>query len=113
MYTEERPWGSFTILEDTPTYKSKRINVKPKQRLSYQSHEKRDELWIIVAGQAKVTLDGVDIILSYGENIVILKQQKHRIENIGDTDVIFIEVQTGTYFGENDIIRYDDDYKRA
>ncbi|MDA3837778.1 MAG: phosphomannose isomerase type II C-terminal cupin domain [Candidatus Delongbacteria bacterium] len=113
MYTEERPWGSFTILEDTKTYKAKRIIVKPKQRLSYQSHEKRDELWIIVAGQAKVTLDGVDIILSYGENIVILKQQKHRIENVGDNDVIFIEVQTGTYFGEDDIVRYDDDYKRA
>jgi mannose-6-phosphate isomerase len=113
MYTEERPWGSFTILEDTPNYKTKRIIVKPKQRLSYQSHEKRDELWIIVAGQAKITLDGVDIILSYGENIVILRQQKHRIENVGDTDVIFIEVQTGTYFGEDDIVRYDDDYKRA
>ena len=113
MYTEERPWGSFTILEDTETYKTKRIIVKAKQRLSYQSHEKRDELWIIVEGKAKVTLDGVDHILSYGENIVILKQQKHRIENIGDTDVTFIEIQTGTYFGEDDIVRYDDDYKRA
>ena len=113
MYTEQRPWGSFTILEDTETYKTKRIIVKPKQRLSYQSHEKRDELWIIVEGEAKVTLDGVDHILSYGENIVILKQQKHRIENVGDTDVTFIEVQTGTYFGEDDIVRYDDDYKRT
>ena len=113
MYTEERPWGSFTILEDTENYKTKRIIVKPQQRLSYQSHEKRDELWIIVEGKAKVTLDGVDHILSYGENIVILKQQKHRIENIGEGNVTFIEVQTGTYFGEDDIVRYDDDYKRV
>ncbi|MCK4979043.1 MAG: phosphomannose isomerase type II C-terminal cupin domain [Candidatus Delongbacteria bacterium] len=113
MYTEERPWGSFTILEDTENYKTKRIIVKPDQRLSYQSHEKRDELWIIVEGKAKVTLDGVDHILSYGENIVILKQQKHRIENIGEGNVTFIEIQTGTYFGEDDIVRYDDDYKRA
>ncbi|MBN2789318.1 MAG: phosphomannose isomerase type II C-terminal cupin domain [Candidatus Delongbacteria bacterium] len=113
MYIEERPWGSFTILEDTDTYKTKRITVRPKQRLSYQSHEKRNELWIIVAGKAKITLDGIDHILSYGENIVILKHQKHRIENIGESDVIFIEVQTGTYFGEDDIVRYSDDYKRS
>ncbi|NOR46136.1 MAG: cupin domain-containing protein [Candidatus Delongbacteria bacterium] len=112
MYTEERPWGTFTILEDTSKYKSKRIIVKPGQRLSYQSHEKRDELWIIVGGSAKVILDDVAHFLDYGENIVIEKKQKHRIENIGEENVVFIEVQTGTYFGEDDIIRYQDDYNR-
>jgi len=112
LYTEERPWGSFTILEETETYKTKRIDVKPSKRLSYQSHEKRDELWMIVAGNAKVTIDDIDHILGYGENIVIKAKQKHRIENIGNDNCSFIEVQTGSYFGEDDIIRYEDDFDR-
>ncbi len=113
LYTETRPWGSFTILEETESYKTKRIDVNPGKRLSYQSHEKRDELWIIVAGSAKITLDDKDHFLKYGENIVIKTKQKHRIENVGDEICSFIEVQTGTYFGEDDIVRYEDDFKRA
>lgn len=112
MYTEQRPWGSFTILDETNGYKTKRIIVKAGQRLSYQSHEKRDELWIIVGGIAKVTLDDIDREMSYGENVIIKKHQKHRIMNPGIEDLIFIEVQTGDYFGEEDIIRYQDDYSR-
>lgn len=112
MYTEQRPWGSFSILDETEGYKTKRIVVKPGQRLSYQSHEKRDELWIIVGGIAKVTLDGIDQELGYGKNVIIKKLQKHRISNPGNKDLIFIEVQTGDYFGEDDIVRYQDDYAR-
>jgi mannose-6-phosphate isomerase-like protein (cupin superfamily) len=112
MYTEQRPWGSFTILDETGDYKAKRIVVKAGQRLSYQSHEKRDELWIIVGGIAKITLDGLEHELGYGENIIIKKRQKHRILNPGNNDLIFIEVQTGDYFGEDDIVRYQDDYAR-
>lgn len=112
LYTEERPWGSFTILEETDTYKTKRIDVKQGKRLSYQSHEKRDELWIIVAGEAKITLDDTDHILKYGENIVIKATEKHRIENIGKELCSFIEIQTGSYFGEDDIVRYQDDFDR-
>ncbi len=113
LYTENRPWGSFTILEETDTYKTKRIDVNPGKRLSYQSHERRDELWIIVAGKAKITLDDEDHFLKYGENIVIKTKQKHRIENVGNEICSFIEVQTGTYFGEDDIVRYEDDFERA
>lgn len=112
MYTEQRPWGSFTILDETNEYKTKRIIVKAGQRLSYQSHEKRNELWIIVGGIAKVTLDDLDREMSYGENVIIKKRQKHRIMNPGIEDLIFIEVQTGDYFGEDDIVRYQDDYAR-
>ena len=112
-YTEQRPWGSFTILEEKENSKTKRIDVLPAKRLSLQSHEKRDELWIIVKGNAKVTLGNKEITLNYGENVVILRGQKHRIENIGNETMSFIEVQTGDYFGEDDIVRYEDDFKRV
>ena len=112
MYSEERPWGSFTILEESDRYKVKRIDVKPGQRLSYQSHKKRDELWMIVEGIAVITLDGKETEKKYGEFVTIKKEQKHRIENRGGENVSFIEIQTGSYFGEDDIIRYQDDYSR-
>ena len=112
MYTEKRPWGSFTILDESKNYKVKRIEVRPGKRLSYQSHEERDELWMIVAGLALVTIDNKETEISYGEYVRIKKKQKHRIENRGKDKVVFIEIQTGTYFGEDDIIRYLDDYKR-
>lgn len=113
MYKEVRPWGSFTILEEGENYKLKRIEVRPGQRLSYQSHKKRDELWMIVQGTAIVTIDDNDIEIGYGSFVTIKKSQKHRIENRTEEKVIFIEIQTGDYFGEDDIIRYQDDYKRS
>lgn len=111
-YTETRPWGSFTILEETATYKVKRIVVKPGQRLSYQYHERRSENWTIVQGDAKVTLDENHLILTVGQSVHIPLRSRHRVENLTDSDLVFIEVQTGTYFGEDDIVRIEDDYKR-
>lgn len=109
---EIRPWGSYSILEDTDSYKVKRIDVNPGQRLSLQSHGKRDELWTIVAGHGVVVVDGLEINVSYGKTIDINRSQKHRVMNTGNTVLTFIEVQTGDYFGEDDIVRYQDDYGR-
>ncbi len=111
--SEKRPWGSYTVFADETNFKLKRIDVDPFQKLSLQSHGKRDELWAIVGGSGIVTLDGLEIPVSYGKTVDILAGQKHRIHNTGDTTLTFIEVQTGTYFGEDDIVRYEDDYGRT
>lgn len=108
----DRPWGKYFVLADEPNYKLKRIIVEPGQRLSYQYHHHRQEFWTIVEGKATVILDGEDIHLEYGQSIFIPQGSKHRIMNSGTTPLVFIEVQTGTYFGEDDIIRLDDDYQR-
>jgi mannose-6-phosphate isomerase-like protein (cupin superfamily) len=110
---EERPWGSFTILEDQDTHKVKRLVVKPGQRLSYQLHHKRAEHWVVVAGTATITLDDVVLEVSAGQAVEIPLEAKHRVENKGTDDLEFVEVQTGSYFGEDDIVRFDDDYGRA
>ena len=110
---EERPWGRFEVLMDTPFFKSKRISMWPKQRLSYQSHSKRAEHWVVVRGEARVTLDGKDFDLKAGDHIFIPLQAKHRIANPGTDVMEFIEVQTGSYFGEDDIQRFEDDYGRS
>ena len=108
----ERPWGRYSIIEDNNNYKIKRIEVNPKSRLSYQYHMQRSESWTIIKGQGIVTLDGVEHKISAGESIKINKEAKHRIQNPSDTILVFIEVQTGTYFGEDDIVRIEDDYNR-
>lgn len=108
----ERPWGKYYVLADEPNYKLKRIEVNPGQRLSYQYHHKRQEQWTVVEGEATVVLDGVDNVVKYGESIFIPLGAKHRIENRTDKMLVFIEVQTGTYFGEDDIVRVEDDYNR-
>jgi len=110
---ESRPWGGFSVLEDRPTYKVKRIWVHPGQRLSYQKHLRRSEHWVIVAGRASVTLDGEEIILGQDDSVDVPREAAHRIENIGDTQLTLIEVQRGDYFGEDDIVRLEDDYGRA
>jgi mannose-6-phosphate isomerase len=112
MMHEERPWGSFTILDEGETYKVKRIEVHPNNRLSYQKHKHRSEHWMVVAGLAKVTLDGQDITVSYGGVVDIPAGAAHRIENIGSEKLVFIEIQRGSYFGEDDIQRLQDDYGR-
>ena len=109
---DERPWGSYTVLDDEPGHKVKRIVVQSGQRLSYQRHEHRSEHWFVVAGTARVTLDGKDHELSAGDAIDIPAGTAHRIENPGSGDLVFIEVQHGTYFGEDDIVRLQDDYGR-
>ena len=110
--TERRPWGSYTVLEDRQTYKVKRIEVLPGKRLSYQKHEKRAEHWIVVEGEGVVTLEGQEIRLSPGQSVDIPRMAAHRIHNPGKILLIFIEVQKGDYFGEDDIIRLEDDFGR-
>ena len=110
----ERPWGNYTVLDDdAPDHKVKRIVVHPGKRLSYQRHARRAEHWFIVSGTARVTLDGTVTELHAGDSIDIPREGAHRIANDGDSDVVFIEVQQGTYFGEDDIVRLEDDYGRV
>jgi mannose-6-phosphate isomerase-like protein (cupin superfamily) len=112
-YIEERPWGKFEILHEGKTSKVKEITVNPGQKLSYQSHEKRNEKWTITQGVGIVTLDGKEQEIKEGDVIRIPAKMKHRIQNTSeDIDLKFIEIQTGRYFGEDDIIRYEDDYGR-
>ena len=111
-YKEERPWGSFENLLDEDYCKVKRIIVKPGQRLSYQYHHKRSECWVIVQGWAAITLDDKTFDYEEGYTIQIKIGMKHRVQNDGEKDLIFIETQTGTYFGEDDIVRIEDDYGR-
>lgn len=111
---EERPWGSFTVLDDQLfDHKVKRIVVNPGKRLSYQRHAQRAEHWFIVNGVATVILDGVEHTVPAGGSIDVGLGQLHRCENRTDQPVVFIEVQHGTYFGEDDIERVDDDFGRA
>ena len=109
---ENRPWGRFEILHDEPYFKSKIIMVEPGQRLSYQSHAKRAEHWVVVKGEGVVILDEKEFKLKQGEHIYIPQGAKHRIINRTSTLVEFIEVQVGSYFGEDDIVRYQDEYGR-
>jgi len=113
MLYDERPWGNFTVLDEGANYKVKRIEVLPEKRLSYQRHERRSEHWMVVAGAAKVTLDGREITLSTGDTIDIPLRAAHRIENVGSAKLVFIEIQQGTYLGEDDIQRLQDDYGRT
>ncbi|MFY9783943.1 MAG: phosphomannose isomerase type II C-terminal cupin domain [Acidimicrobiales bacterium] len=111
---DERPWGSFTVLDDElADHKVKRLVVAPGKRLSYQRHSRRSEHWFVVTGVATVTLDGVEYEVPAGESIDVALGQAHRVENRGTTPVVFIEVQHGTYFGEDDIVRLEDDFGRA
>lgn len=109
---ENRPWGKFEILKDQEYYKSKIIRVDAGQKISYQSHAKRSEHWIIVKGEAVVILNDKEVPLKTGQHIFIPQGAKHRIINNSNAAVEFIEVQVGSYFGEDDIIRYQDDYGR-
>lgn len=110
---EHRPWGSFEVLRDTDRFKSKILRVAPHQRLSYQSHRHRSEHWVVVEGRPEVTLDGETLRPQPGEAVYIPQGAKHRIANPTDSWVEIVEVQLGTYFGEDDIVRYEDDYDRT
>jgi mannose-6-phosphate isomerase-like protein (cupin superfamily) len=112
MEVEDRPWGRFEVLSDAESHKVKRITVNAGHRLSYQRHAQRSEHWFVVGGEAIVTLDGVEKIVTTGEAIDIPVGAAHRIENKGPGALVFIEVQHGSYFGEDDIERLDDDYGR-
>jgi mannose-6-phosphate isomerase-like protein (cupin superfamily) len=108
-----RPWGFYDVLSDEPDHKLKRITVYPGQRLSLQRHRRRSEHWYIVQGKAIVTLDDREIGLEECESVDIPKGTVHRIKNPGRGNMVFVEIQTGDYFGEDDIERLEDDYDRA
>ena len=108
-----RPWGFYEVLSDEPDHKLKRITVYPGKRLSLQRHRRRSEHWYIVQGSGVVTLDDKEIKLEGGEAVDIPKGAAHRIKNPAKNNMVFVEVQTGDYFGEDDIERLEDDYGRA
>lgn len=110
---DRRPWGTYEVLDEGQTFKVKRIEVLPGKRLSYQKHAQRAEHWIVVDGVATVTLDGKEILVPAGQAIDIPKGSAHRVENSGSELLIFIEVQRGSYLGEDDIVRLQDDFGRA
>jgi mannose-6-phosphate isomerase len=110
---DRRPWGTFTVLDEGEGFKVKRIEVFPGKRLSYQKHSLRAEHWVVVQGTAKVTLDGHEVVVEAGQAIDIRVGAAHRVENPGEQTLLFIEVQRGSYLGEDDIVRLQDDFGRA
>ena len=108
-----KPWGKYEVLLDAENVKVKRITVNPGQRLSYQYHEKRREVWTVVEGMLTIVLEDEKLFRGKGQSVRIPLGAKHRAWNETDEEVIFIEVQTGTYFGEDDIVRLKDDYNRT
>lgn len=110
---EQRPWGDFRILGEGSGYKTKLISVLPGAQLSYQSHDLRSEHWVVVEGIAEVILEDVSHTLKRGNYIFIPAKHKHRLKNIGKCVLKVVEVQIGDYLGEDDIKRYQDDYKRS
>ncbi|RCJ32941.1 mannose-6-phosphate isomerase [Nostoc minutum NIES-26] len=111
--TELRPWGAFTVLEEGRGYKIKRIEVKPGHRLSLQMHHHRSEHWIVVSGTAKVTCGDREVLLTNNQSTYVPQCTPHRLENPGVISLVLIEVQNGEYLGEDDIIRFQDDYART
>ena len=109
---DERPWGSYTVLADEPDHKVKRLVVQPGHRLSYQKHARRAEHWFVVRGRGRVTLDGTDVPVEPGTAVDVPMGAAHRVTNDGDEPIVFVEVQHGSYFGEDDIVRLEDDYGR-
>ena len=110
---DQRPWGSFTVLDEGTDFKVKRLEVLPQKRLSYQRHRCRAEHWFVVRGIAKVTLNDVEKLVKAGESIDIAVGDAHRVENPDEKELlVFIETQTGDYFGEDDIERLEDDFGR-
>jgi len=110
---EQRPWGNYTVVDEGFDFKVKRIQVFAGRRLSYQRHARRSEHWLIVHGQAIVTLDGRRLALVSGDAIDIPIGAAHRIENAGRDLLTFVEIQRGSYLGEDDIVRIEDDFGRV
>ena len=110
--TTYRPWGYYTILEEGPRYKIKRLVVNPGARLSLQMHHHRSEHWVVVRGTAKIQIGEEEKFLHENESIFVPKSTKHRLENPGRIPLEIIEVQNGEYLGEDDIVRFEDIYGR-
>ena len=111
--TVARPWGTYTVLQEGPRFKIKRIEVRPEQALSLQMHHHRSEHWIVVSGTAKVTRDDKTFLVAANESTYIPIGTRHRLENPGVMGLVMIEVQCGDYLGEDDIVRFDDRYGRG
>ena len=109
---DQRPWGMFEVVAEGDGYKVKRIEVNPGQRLSLQMHQSRSEHWVVVDGEAIVTIGDREIRLRENQDAVIPPRTRHRVANPGTTPLVFIEVQCGAYLGEDDITRFEDDYNR-
>jgi mannose-6-phosphate isomerase len=110
--SEDRPWGSWHVIDENPGYKIKRIHVDAGCRLSYQTHAHRSEHWVIVFGIATCTIDDRVIVAGPGESVDVPRGSKHRLANEGTQELVVVEVQHGGYTGEDDIIRIEDDYGR-
>ena len=110
---EKRPWGWYRVIDESEDHKVKEIQVNSKSRLSLQSHSKRSEVWIVIKGEATVTIDDNISILKVNDSVYIPIESRHRLENKLNEPLHIIEIQTGSYFGEDDIKRYEDDYKRV
>jgi mannose-1-phosphate guanylyltransferase/mannose-6-phosphate isomerase len=110
--TVHRPWGTYTVLEEGPRFKIKRIVVKPEGRLSLQMHHHRSEHWVVVSGMARVVNGEQELFINTDESTYIPAGHKHRLENPGVVDLVMIEVQSGEYLGEDDIVRFEDIYGR-
>jgi mannose-6-phosphate isomerase-like protein (cupin superfamily) len=109
---DERPWGEYLVLAEEKDHKVKRIRVTPGKRISYQRHDRRSEHWFIISGIGLVTLNAVPRAIESGDTVDVPVGVDHRIENTGTDDLVIIEVQHGEYFGEDDILRLDDDFGR-
>ncbi|MFA6761025.1 MAG: mannose-1-phosphate guanylyltransferase/mannose-6-phosphate isomerase [Sulfuricurvum sp.] len=107
-----RPWGTYTVLQESAGYKIKQIVVKPNKRLSLQKHYHRNEHWIVLSGCATVTIEGEEFTLNPNESTYIKAGQLHRLANEGRLPLVIIEAQVGEYTGEDDIVRYEDDFYR-
>jgi len=110
---DHRPWGWFQVLAEGTAYKIKTITVYPGMRLSLQRHRFRDEHWYVLEGEGIVTRDGEETVLTRGRSIDIPRGVLHRILNAGRDNFVVVEIQTGTYFGEDDIERIEDDFGRS
>lgn len=110
--SEQRPWGSWHVIDDGFGYKVKRIHVNPGQRLSYQTHTHRSEHWVVIFGMATCIVDGETVVAGPGHSVDVPKGAAHRICNNHSEELVIIEVQHGAYTGEDDICRLEDDYGR-
>lgn len=110
--TVSRPWGTYTILEEGPSFKIKRIEVRPGRSLSLQMHHHRSEHWVVVSGMARVVNGDQEQFINRNESTYIPAGHRHRLENPGLLDLVMIEVQSGEYLGEDDIVRFEDAYGR-
>ncbi|RLV47667.1 cupin domain-containing protein [Nocardioides mangrovicus] len=110
--SEERPWGSWQVIDVEDGFKVKTIRVQPHSRLSYQTHEHRSEHWVVVKGTATCLVDDVEVVAHVGHSVDVALGAKHRIANEHDEELVIVEVQLGSYTGEDDIVRLQDDYGR-